>query len=171
MELKDHISPVWDQLLGALDGMLKKAEDAGRGDDLLAARIAGDMFPLATQVRFVCNMPGEAMERLGLASFASNENDPATIAEAHTLIADTRAQLAEWAKIDFPADDQQVELALGNGMTFDLTVGEYLRDWALAQFYFHITAAYMIMRKEGVALGKAEFVPYMFKYLRQPASA
>lgn len=171
MHIKDQTLPVWDQLLGALDGMLKKAEAAGHGDDLLAARIADDMFPLATQVRFVCNMPGEGIDRLGLGAYISNPNDPATMAEAHKLIADTRAQIAEWAKLDFPAEDKPTALELANGMAFDLSVGEYLRDWALAQFYFHITAAYMIMRKEGVALGKAEFVPYMFKYLRQPATA
>ena len=46
-------------------------------------------------------------------------------------------------------------LDLPNGMTFDLTAEQFARDWALGQFYFHIMAAYAILRKEGVEIGKA----------------
>ena len=42
--------------------------------------------------------------------------------------------------------------------------------WALGQFYFHVIAAYAIIRKEGVEIGKADYVPHMFAYLR-PATA
>ncbi len=56
------------------------------------------------------------------------------------------------------------------GMTFDLTREQFARDWALGQFYFHVMAAYAILRKEGVEIGKADYVPHMFAYLRDPAS-
>ena len=55
-------------------------------------------------------------------------------------------------------------------MTFDLTAGEYVRDWAVPQYYFHSTTAYAILRKEGLDIGKADFVGYMVRYMRQPAS-
>ena len=35
-----------------------------------------------------------------------------------------------------------------------------------SQFYFHVMAAYAILRKEGVDIGKADYVPHMFGYLR-----
>lgn len=54
------------------------------------------------------------------------------------------------------------------GLTFDLTAAQYARDWTLPQFYFHVMTAYAILRNAGVALGKADYVPHMFAYLRQP---
>ncbi|XUU61368.1 DUF1993 family protein [Erythrobacter sp. HA6-11] len=168
MAIKDTLIPTHLNMLGMLDGLMAKAEADPRGDTLLSAKLADDMHPLSTQVRFLCNMPGEAMARLIGITYKSSEDDPKTIGEARERIAATRAQIEEWAKQDFVADDAKIELAIPNGMTFDLTASEYVRDWAVAQFYFHATAAYAILRSEGFAIGKADFVPYMFNYLRQP---
>ena len=56
--------------------------------------------------------------------------------------------------------------ALPNGMIFDLTAEQYARDWALPQFYFHLMIAYAILRNRKVELGKADYIPHMFAYLR-----
>ena len=40
------------------------------------------------------------------------------------------------------------------------------RDWALPQAAFHQMTAYAILRQAGVPLGKADYVPHMFAYLR-----
>lgn len=47
-------------------------------------------------------------------------------------------------------------------MRFNLTHEQFARDWALGQFTFHVMAAYAILRKEGVEIGKADYVPHMF---------
>ena len=52
------------------------------------------------------------------------------------------------------------------GITFDLTAIQYVRDWTLPQFYFHVMIAYAILRAEGIELGKADYVAHMFAYLR-----
>ena len=49
-----------------------------------------------------------------------------------------------------------------------MTTIEYVRDWSVPQFYFHVMAAYSILRKEGLEVGKIDYVPYMMRYLRQP---
>jgi hypothetical protein len=41
-----------------------------------------------------------------------------------------------------------------------------VRDWALSQFYFHLMAAYAILRAQGVALGKADYVAHLFPHIR-----
>ena len=56
--------------------------------------------------------------------------------------------------------------ALPMGMIFDLTAEQYVRDWALPQFYFYVMTAYAILRAAGIDLGKADFVAHMFAYLR-----
>ncbi|KWV91390.1 DUF1993 domain-containing protein [Erythrobacter sp. YT30] len=170
MNAKDLLVPTQRQMLGTLKGLLAKAAADPRGDALLSARLAEDMHPLSVQVRFLCNMVGEAMARIAGIEFTSSEDDPATIAAAQARVDETLMQLAEWENFKFVADDAAIELAIPNGMTFDMTAAEYVRDWSVPQFYFHTMAAYSILRKEGIEVGKADFVPYMMRYIRAPAS-
>ena len=46
-----------------------------------------------------------------------------------------------------------------------------VRDWSLAQFYFHVGMAYAILRKEGVPLGKIDYLSYGLRYLRKAPAA
>ncbi len=62
--------------------------------------------------------------------------------------------------------ERPITHALPTGMIFDLTAAQYVRDWSFGQFYFHLMTAYAILRHQGVELGKADFVPHMFGYLR-----
>ena len=170
MTHKDLLVATHLQMLGTLDGLLKKAADHERGDALLGARLAEDMLPLSAQIRFLLNMPGEAMARLIGLDFKSTEQDPETLAEARKMVAQRKADVEKWSAHNFLAEDAKIELAIPNGMTFDLTAGEYVRDWAVPQYYFHSSTAYAILRKEGLDIGKADFVGYMARYIRQPAS-
>jgi hypothetical protein len=157
-------------LLAALDTLVGKAQGHEQGDALLAARLAEDMFPLGTQIRFVCNMPGEALARLTGLDFTSREDDPATLAEARERIAAAKAMIAAADPAAWPPSDAGVEFTLPNGMTFAMQAHEYCRDWAMPQIHFHVMAAYTILRAEGLAVGKADYVGHMFKYLKQPAA-
>lgn len=169
MNTKELLVTTQRNMLGTLKGLLAKAAADERGDALLQAKLADDMHPLSVQVRFLCNMVGEAMARVAGIEFTSSEEDPTTLAEAQERIDATLADLAEWEKLDFAADDAPQELAIPSGMVFDMTTITYARDWSVPQFYFHVMAAYSILRKEGLEVGKADFVPYMFQYIRQPA--
>lgn len=94
--------------------------------------------------------------------------------EAPGLISDARARIDEaLSLLDGLAPDAldggaglPVVIELPGGITFDLTGEEYARDWALPQFYFHAVTAYAILRSQGVGIGKADYVPHMFAYLR-----
>jgi len=171
MHTADMLLSTYDNMLGSLDAWLAKAEADPRGDELLGHKLADDMFPLSRQIRFVCNLPGEAMARTAGVTFDSSDDDDATLAAARHRIAVAREQVRGWRDAAFAPDEAPVELALPNGMTFDLDTAGYARDWALPQFYFHLMAAYTILRVAGVPLGKADYVGYMFRFLRQPANA
>src|SRR3546814_9766530 len=62
--------------------------------------------------------------------------------------------------------DRMVSFELPNGMVFDLSAFDYVRDWAVPQFAFHRTMAYAILRHMRVPLGKADYVSYMMRHLR-----
>lgn len=168
MQTADLLLTTYDNMLGALDAWLAKAADDPRGDALLGHKLADDMFPLSRQIRFACNLPGEAMAGAAGVAYSSSDIDDDTLAAARERIAATRALIKGWRETPFGSDDAPVELSLANGMTFDLQTESYVRDWALPQFYFHLMTAYTILRAAGIALGKADYVGFMFRYLRQP---
>ena len=177
----DLLAPTYLQMLGALSQWLDKASQQLGGSDaeaLLSERLAPDMFPLATQVRFACVQAFEGMHRLRDEAFAPVIDElldegrnageaPGSLADAQARLQQTIAavrSLAEDAAQTAP--ERMIAHSLPNGMIFDLTVDQYARDWALAQFYFHVMTAYAILRSKGVDLGKADYVAHMFGYLR-----
>ncbi len=185
MTLPDILKPTYVQMLTALSSWLDKAETQRPGGDaeaLLTACLAPDMFPLATQVRFACVQAQEGMYRIRGQAFPEsvevllNEGrnaaaQPGSIADARLRIAETIA-LVEAAAANAPAVDPAMPIAhaLPQGMVFDFTAEQYVRDWALPQFYFHVMTPYTILRAEGIELGKADYVAHMFGYLRPEAT-
>lgn len=169
-------------MLRTLSGWLDKAgaQEGIAGDALSAARLAPDMFPLATQVRFACVQAREGMHRLKGEDFPASLTDllnegrnageqPGTLADAQARIAQTLALLDGFEPGD--GDPQRpIAHALPIGMTFDFTADQYVRDWVLAQFYFHVMIAYAILRAQGVALGKGDYVAHMLPFLRPTAT-
>jgi len=171
MQTADFLIPTYDHLFMTLAGLIAKASEHPKGDALLGARLAEDMLPLATQIRFLCNMPGEHLRRLAGIDFVSSEEDDTTLDQAARRVEEARAWLAAFDRTAIRAPDYPAGFELPNGMAFDLTVDQYVRDWALPQFYFHLMAAYAILRSEGLTIGKADYVPYMLAYLRAPQPA
>jgi hypothetical protein len=182
MTLTDLLVPTYRNMLGTLTGLLDKAEaqfGPDKAEALLAARLAPDMFPLATQIRFALSQVYDGTRRLrgepesAVQGEVVNEGrkageHPGTLAEARARIDQALALLDRLGPdaLDGASADQPLVLELPMGHIFDLTRGEYARDWALGQFYFHIMAAYAILRKEGVEIGKPDYIPHMWGYLR-----
>lgn len=181
MSLSNLLFPTYVQMLQRVSGWLGKAqaqfpEDAAAA--LLSARLAPDMFPLATQIRFACAQAQEGVFRLKGEPFPPGVEilleegrnaglHPGTIATAKARLDETIA-LVEAAASDSIDEDptRPIAHALPAGLIFDLTAEHYVRDWALPQFYFHVMAAYAILRSQGVDLGKADYAAHMFAYLR-----
>jgi len=169
--------------LQALSGWLDKAQAfaAERGespDGLLALRLAPDMFPLTTQLRFVAfqaqepvyRLRGEAVPEAVLQVRQEGRDggeNPGTWAQARACIADAAGFLASVGPDEFDvAAETPIAHELPNGMIFDMTGEQYVRDWALPQVAFHQMIAYALLRQAGVPLGKVDYVPHMFGYLR-----
>ena len=53
--------------------------------------------------------------------------------------------------------ERQVVLAFGDWRR-EFTGVEFLRTWALPNFYFHIATAYGLLRHNGVPVGKMDFL-------------
>lgn len=168
----------------AVSGWLDKTESFAaverevRLDALLALRLAPDMFPLTTQLRFLAFQAQEPVYRLrgadvpdALLEVRQEGRDgaerPGSWHEARARLAEAQSLLRAVGADEFDASaGASMAHALPNGMIFDMTREQYVRDWALPQAAFHQMIAYAILRQAGVPLGKADYVPHMFPYLR-----
>jgi hypothetical protein len=167
MTLHEQSIAVYRSRLDTLTGLLTKAEAHEMGDALLSARLAEDMHPLSTQVRFVGNLPGEALPRLTDRSFTSveAEDEPTTLAAAKAHLANTAKLLDSVEPGELKGPDEKVALDLPNGMQFTMTAKEYVRDWSLPNFYFHLVTTYAILRMNGLDIGKIDYMPHMIKHM------
>lgn len=167
MDTRQFTITTCDNLLGSLAQMLTRAEDSDQGAALLGARLAEDMFPLEQQVRIACNQVRIALNRVAGGDHPLAEEPLQDFAQAQALIAQARSEIA--ASNDWLADEAGVEFDLPNGMVFAMSAGEYIRDWTLPQFQFHVAMAYAILRNHGLPLGKADYVGYMMQHLKKPS--
>ncbi|MDI1294283.1 MAG: DUF1993 domain-containing protein [bacterium] len=181
MTLTSLLVPTYTQMLKTLSSWLDKAQaqmPAAAAEALLSARLAPDMFPLSTQIRFACVQAQEAICRLRDEPFPDSltalldearhaGEQPGSMATAQARIAQTIALLDALVPDALDArSGASIAHALPNGMIFDLTAEQYARDWTLPQFYFHLMTAYAILRSKQVELGKADYVAHMFAYIR-----
>ena len=181
MTLTDLLVPTYRNNLRMLLGLLDKAEaqlGADKAEAPLSARLAPDMWPLATQLRFAAvqaqdgplRLLGQSLDPIQpvLDEGRNAGEHPGTLAEARARIAGAIAFLDGLAPdaLDQSPANTVMALSLPIDLTFDLSRDQFARDWALGQFYFHVMAAYAILRKEGVDIGKADYVPHMFAYVR-----
>ena len=187
MNLTALLIPTLSNQLRAVSGWLDKAEafaaERERSpDDLLPLRLAPDMFPLTTQLRFLAFQAHEPVYRLrgepvpeAVLAIRQEGRDggerPGSWAEARGRVAEAIASLATVGPGEFEsAADRPIVHELPTGMIFDMTGEDYVRDWALPQAAFHQMITYAILRHAGVPLGKVDYVPHMFGYLRPGTS-
>lgn len=177
--MTDTLLPTYTNMLTALSAWFGKAgEQLAEPDAVLSVRLAPDMFPLSTQVRFACIQAYEGVSRLRGEAFPqvwhelleegrSGAEHPGTLAEAQARIQNTLSFLADLPPGTLNGSaGRAVAHELPTGMVFDMTGAEYARDWALPQFYFHLMTAYAVLRHQGVQLGKADYLQHAFAYLR-----
>ena len=184
MALTSLLVPTFAQMLRNLNAWIDKAAEAKRtsGSEpevLLSLRLAEDMHPFASQIRFACFQAQEATFRLrglpvpselaDLAREGQNADEhPGTLADAQARISAALATLESLGAEAFDGGGGQlpISIELPNGMVFDMAGEQYVRDWLLPQFYFHVMAAYAILRNHGIEVGKADYVAHMFQYIR-----
>lgn len=169
MDYRDNACATFANMLATLDQLVAKAQDAGLGDQVLAAKLAEDMFPLETQFRIAVNQVILGLIRVTGSEIPLDETAYASLTEVRERLGAIRARVEEAAKAEWLAPDAEVDFTLPNDMRFVMSAEEYVRDWTMPNFYFHTTMAYALLRREGLAIGKIDFLPHMARYAAAPA--
>lgn len=155
--------PAFVQILNALSSILTKAAAHAEAKKIdpsvfVTARIAPDMFPLARQVQIATDHAKGASARLAGVDNPSFADTETTFAELQARIAKTLDFVKGLKPAQFDGGfERDVTLTIaGQKMTWKGDV--YLHQFALPNFYFHVTAAYAILRHNGVEVGKRDFL-------------
>ena len=125
---------------------------------LINARLAPDMFPLSRQVQIATDIVKGGAARLAGVAVPSYEDTETTFAELQARIAKTVAFIEgiSAGQID-GSETRDITLKVGgNEMTFKGK--DYLLQFVIPNFYFHVTAAYAILRHNGLDIGKKDFL-------------
>lgn len=161
--MSDASLPVFKTGLLALSAILDKAAAfaAEKKMDpavLLGWRLAPDMFPLSRQIQIVTDQAKNGSARLAGAEPPRFEDNEATIEELKARLDKTVTFLATLDRDQIDAStDREITFPLGpkKGM---MKGSDYLHHFVLPNFYFHLTAAYVILRHCGAPVGKIDFL-------------
>ena len=155
--------PLFVRMLGNVLGWLDKAEAhaAAKKFDAsvyLGARLAPDMLPLTKQVQIASDAAKFCVARLAGVEAPKFDDTETTLAELRERVRKTidYVQSVPAAQID-GSEDKDVTVPRRDGPV--IVKGEpYLTQFALPNFFFHITTTYALLRHNGVDLGKADFL-------------
>jgi hypothetical protein len=156
--------PVFQQMLGGLSGVLRKAEAhaAERKIDpnaLLQARLYPDMFPLLRQVQVAADFAKSVSARLAGVDVPSMEDNEQSFADLQARIAKTLAFIGGLPAADIEgAADRKIVTQAGTPKEKIFTGQSYLLNYGLPHFFFHTSTAYGILRHNGVEVGKKDYV-------------
>ncbi|ACG78458.1 conserved hypothetical protein [Phenylobacterium zucineum HLK1] len=163
LSLYEASIPVYLQMLRNLAALLDKAEAhakaEGRDPDAYAgARLIEDMHPLNRQIHMASDAAkGGAARLAGLA--------PPSFPDVETTFPELRERIGKTIAFVESVKPEQVngreeatiELPLPN-RTLTFTGRDFLLKFSLPNFFFHVTTAYALLRKEGVPLGKLDYL-------------
>lgn len=154
--------PIFVKSLTNMRAWLDKAAAEKPEAELLEARLAPDMRPLPAQYQMASDTAKNAIGRLCGIEAPSMPDTEASFEDLRERCEKTIAFVASVEPAALAASgDREVELLFPNGMGYRWTGRDYLTDFALPNFFFHVTAAYCILRAEGVSLGKPDFLQHL----------
>ena len=155
--------PIFVRMLNNLTGILKKGELFSEmkkiePEVLLNSRLAPDMFPLSRQIQVATDVARRCVMRLVGDELTSVEDNEKTFAELYDRINNTVSYL-ESIKTEQIDDTEEKPITVKlRGHTTDFQGLEFLLHFSMPNAFFHVTAAYDILRHEGVELRKPDFL-------------
>jgi hypothetical protein len=150
--------------LGNLSTLLDKGQAyaAARKFDpsvLVNARLAPDMFPLSQQVQIACDTAKKGCARLAAQEAPAWPDNEQSFEELKARVAKTVEYLKSIPSSAFEgAEDRDLKIPAGPELTLDFKGLDFLQTWMLPNLFFHVTAAYAILRHNGVDVGKRDFL-------------
>ena len=155
--------PTFTRMLKNLSAILQKGLAHAEAKEidpsvLINSRLALDMLPLVRQIQIATNTAKNAVSELAGVEAPEYEDDEVTFADLFARIDKTIDHLETFEPEQFDgAENKKVTLKAGE-TSIEFKGFRYLMDFAMSNFYFHVTTAYNILRHNGVEIGKRDFL-------------
>ena len=163
LSLYDLSVPVFSRGLGQLTHVLEKSLAHARANDidpatLVDARLAPDMITLAGQIQRASDASKLGVARISGITAPSFPDEEKTYDELLARIAKTQEFLATVDRTLIDGQEQrQVTIKAREGEAH-FTAQRYLLQFALPNFFFHVTTAYDVLRHKGMPIGKMDYL-------------
>lgn len=161
--LYDFTVPAFVRALTNLSNQLDKAKAFATQKKfdfkaLAEARLIADMYPLTAQIQIASDNAKGAVARLAGIDPPKFEDNEKTYEELKVRIAKTLDFISSVKPEQFVgAEGREIVLKFPS-MTLKFNGQDYVTKFALPNFYFHATMAYALLRKNGVEIGKPDFM-------------
>jgi uncharacterized protein len=163
VSLYDLSIPVFTLSLSNLSAILDKAasySEAKKIDPKVMpqSRLIADMLPLSAQIQIACDTAKGAAARLAGVEAPKHEDNETTLAELKARVGKT----LDFVKGIKPeqlqgAESREIVLQFPHA-TLKFNGKSYLASFVIPNLFFHVTMAYALLRKNGVDLGKRDFL-------------
>jgi hypothetical protein len=155
--------PQFIRMLGNLKGILQKAaaHAAARKiseSALLNARLFPDMFPLTRQVQIATDFARGTGARLSGVEPPAVDDKEQSFAELVARVDVAIAYLKTLPAVKIDGSEAREIKRKVRGVERTFAGIDYLLQYSLPNFYFHLTTAYAILRHNGIEVGKGDFV-------------
>lgn len=148
--------------------LVQQAEKQPNADALLKARLHEDMKPFTFQVHTVTRFTDLALARLSGKEFPEYTDDFTSYADLYARIDKVSANLeaADEATV-VKYGEESAMTPLPSASPKDITGKAFVNGVAMPNIFFHLSMTYAVLRKEGVPLGKADYImPFVTQYLQ-----
>ena len=160
--LYEAFIPVFLHYLERLAGLVDAADSHVRSrriktEELLTAQLAPDMLPFETQVRIAANFALRACFPLAGRDVPPYGEFEVSFDGLRECITRARNLVSSLEPALFEASESRILESKAGNAEVSLPATEFLFQYTLPNFFFHLTTAYLILRSRGVAIGKADF--------------
>jgi hypothetical protein len=126
--------------------------------DLIEARLAPDMHPLPRQIQIASDVA-----KLAAARFAGME--PPSFPDTETTFPELQERIRKTIDYLRSVPREKIDGAENRTITLKFPQGEmsfvgrdFVTNFALSNFFFHVTTAYDILRHKGIEIGKRDYL-------------
>jgi hypothetical protein len=156
--LYDATIPTAQNAFKSMTNILREGEKHANAESFPTARLAEDMNPLTYQVHIAAQLTEKMVARFTGREPTTFEDNLSSFAEMYERIEIVQKVLEAADKETVNQRADHVQATPLGPMNIDLSNTAYATAFTLPNLYFHLTTAYAILRKEGVPIGKRDYL-------------
>lgn len=154
--------PMFNRMLTNLKHILQLAKSHGQQANIaeqvyLQSRVFPDMFPLCRQVQIAADLAKSSVARLSGHTAPGFADTETSIDQLLQRLDNTMDFISAVDANAFGGTESKALAVKMGGKELKFNGLDYLQNFVLPQFYFHVSTAYAILRSNGVALGKDDY--------------